>query len=100
MLFYWKNCNFAPMEAKQINKMIKRLLVAGRLVLTIVLFLMGQQTAFAVINPSDTTEVKPVKSDTTEVKTAKADTTEVKKKNMNVVKTQPSPTIPTPIIRL
>ena len=80
MLFYWKNCNFAPMEAKQINKMIKRILVAGRLVLTIVLFLMGQQTAFAVINPSDTTEVKPVKSDTTEVKTAKADTTEVKKK--------------------
>jgi hypothetical protein len=48
MLFYWKNCNFAPMEAKQINKMIKRLLVA-------LLILMGQQTVFAVMNPSDTT---------------------------------------------
>ena len=61
------------MEAKQINKTIKRIIVA-------MLFLMGQQTAFAVILPADTTEVKPVKSDSTEVKTAKADTTEVKKK--------------------
>ena len=71
MLFYWKNCNFAPMEAKQFNKMIKRLLVA-------LLILMGQQTVFAVMNPSDTTEVKPVKNDTTEVKPVKSDTTEVK----------------------
>ncbi len=54
-------CNFAPMEAKQINKTIKELLVA-------VLLLMGQQATFAVTNPADTTQTKPVKCDTTETK--------------------------------
>lgn len=61
------------MKSNRTNKTIQRIIV-------VVLFLMGQQSAFAVINDTDTTEVKPVKCDTTEVKAAKADTTEVKKK--------------------
>ena len=74
MILNWeKKCNFAPMKSNRTNKTIQRIIV-------VVLFLMGQQSAFAVINDTDTTEVKPVKCDTTEVKAAKADTTEVKKK--------------------
>ena len=73
MLNWEKKCNFAPMKSNRTNKTIQRIIV-------VVLFLMGQQSAFAVINDTDTTEVKPVKCDTTEVKAAKADTTEVKKK--------------------
>ena len=71
MILNWeKKCNFAPMKSNRTNKTIQRIIV-------VVLFLMGQQSAFAVINDTDTTEVKPVKCDTTEVKAAKADTTEV-----------------------
>ena len=60
------------MEKKQINKTIKRIIVA-------VLFLMGQQAAFAVNNPADTTQTKPVKCDTTETKHT-CDSTAVKPK--------------------
>lgn len=63
-------CNFAPMESKQINKTIKRIIVAT-------LFLMGQQAAFAVYNPADTTQTKPVKCDTTETKHTHCDSTAV-----------------------
>ena len=63
-------CNFAPMESKQINKTIKRIIVAT-------LFLMGQQAAFAVNNPADTTQTKPVKCDTTETKHTHCDSTAV-----------------------
>jgi hypothetical protein len=58
------------MEAKQINKTIKRIIVA-------VLLLMGQQATFAVTNPADTTQTKPVKCDTTETKHAHCDSTAV-----------------------
>ena len=58
------------MESKQINKTIKRIIVAT-------LFLMGQQAAFAVYNPADTTQTKPVKCDTTETKHTHCDSTAV-----------------------
>ena len=65
------------MEAKTTNKTIKRIIVAGRLVLTIGLFLMGQQATFAVNNPADTTQTKPVPCDTTETKHTHCDSTAV-----------------------
>ena len=46
------------MEAKIINKTKKSFIVAA-------LFLMGQQATFAVTNPSDTTQTKPVVCDST-----------------------------------
>ena len=58
------------MEAKQINKTIKGLLVA-------VLLLMGQQATFAVNNPADTTQTKPVPCDTTQTKHVHCDSTAV-----------------------
>ena len=65
------------MEAKTTNKTIKKIIVAGRLVLTIGLFLMGQQATFAVNNPADTTQTKPVPCDTTETKHTHCDSTAV-----------------------
>ena len=41
------------------------------------LLLLGQQTAFAVINPADTTQTKPVPCDTTQTKHAHCDSTAV-----------------------
>ena len=49
------------MKAKINNKTTKKLIA-------VVLFLMGQQAAFAVNNPADTTQTKPVPCDTTETK--------------------------------
>jgi len=68
------------MKAKTTNKTIKRIIVAGRLVLTIVLVLMGQQATFAVNNPADTTQTKPVPSDTILSKPAHCDSTAVASK--------------------
>ena len=58
------------MKAKINNKTTKKLIA-------VVLFLMGQQAAFAVNNPADTTQTKPVPCDTTETKHTHCDSTAV-----------------------
>lgn len=58
------------MEAKQINKTTKKWIAVA-------LLLLGQQTAFAVNNPADTTQTKPVPCDTTETKHTHCDSTAV-----------------------
>ena len=58
------------MKAKINNKTTKKLIA-------VVLFLMGQQTAFAVNNHADTTQTKPVPCDTTETKHTHCDSTAV-----------------------
>ena len=58
------------MKTKINNKTTKKLIA-------VVLFLMGQQAAFAVNNPADTTQTKPVPCDTTETKHTHCDSTAV-----------------------
>ncbi len=58
------------MKTKINNKTAKKLIAVA-------LLLLGQQTAFAVNNPADTTQTKPVPCDTTETKHAHCDSTAV-----------------------
>ena len=58
------------MKAKINNKTTKKWIAVA-------LLLLGQQAAFAVINPADTTQTKPGPCDTTQTKHAHCDSTAV-----------------------